>query len=143
MECLRTRREVLGETHPDTITSINNLASLIQSQGGEAEPLYLQCLSATREGLGETHPITLTSINNLAYLYFCEDRYAEAEPLFLQCLQARREVLGEAHLDTLSSLNDLASLMTRVKVDMKRLIGYTYSVCGFVERCWVRVIPTL
>jgi hypothetical protein len=30
---LETRRAVLGDTHPDTLASINNLASLLQSLG--------------------------------------------------------------------------------------------------------------
>ena len=40
---LARRRETLGETHPDTLTSMNNLASLLSDQGklSEAEPLWV------------------------------------------------------------------------------------------------------
>ena len=36
----------LGDDHPDTLTSINNLAHLLQAQGhlAEAEPLYREAL---------------------------------------------------------------------------------------------------
>ena len=46
-EALALRRETLGEAHPDTLHSINNMAFLYQRQGryGEAEPLYAQALA--------------------------------------------------------------------------------------------------
>ena len=39
---VRTRRQVLGDRHPDTLASIGNLASLLTSQRklAAAEPLY-------------------------------------------------------------------------------------------------------
>ena len=42
IEALKIRREVLGDKHPDTATSINNLAQLYsgQAQYAKAEPLY-------------------------------------------------------------------------------------------------------
>jgi len=42
---------VLGEEHPDTLTSINNLASCLNSQSkhSEAEPLYRQALAARQK----------------------------------------------------------------------------------------------
>ena len=96
-QALQLSREVLGERHPDTLTSLNNLAVLYESQGryGEAEPLFEQALQLRREVLGERHPDTLTSLNNLAALYESQGRYGEAEPLYEQALQLRREVLGE------------------------------------------------
>ena len=37
-----SRREILGDKHPDTLLSINAIAALLQAQGklAEAEPLY-------------------------------------------------------------------------------------------------------
>jgi hypothetical protein len=32
-EALAVRRETLGDRHPDTLTSINNMAGLLQAQG--------------------------------------------------------------------------------------------------------------
>ena len=82
---------MLGPRHPDTLTSLNNLAVLYQAQGryGEAEPLFLEALQASREVLGPRHPDTLTSLNNLAVLYQAQGRYGEAEPLFQEALQAQ------------------------------------------------------
>ena len=63
-----TRRHILGDKHPDTLTSINNMAALMKSQGklAEAEPLVSEALAGFREILGNKHPNTLVSINNLA-----------------------------------------------------------------------------
>ena len=44
VECLQKKKVVLGENHPSTLSSINNLAGLYESQGryDEAEPLYVE-----------------------------------------------------------------------------------------------------
>ena len=67
----RLREEVLGPMHPDTATSLNNLAVLYNSQGkyDDAEPLFKRALAVREEVLGPMHPDTATSLNNLAVLY--------------------------------------------------------------------------
>ena len=70
--------------HPDTATSLNNLASHYKSQGrhAEAEPLYRRDLAISEKVLGAEHPDTAATLNNLANLYESQGRYAEAEPLY-------------------------------------------------------------
>jgi tetratricopeptide (TPR) repeat protein len=111
-QALAIMRERLGEQHPDTATSLNNLAGLYQAQGryDEAEPLYQQALAIRKARLGEQHPHTATSLNNLAGLYQAQGRYDEAEPLYQQALAIRKARLGEQHPDTATSLNNLAVL---------------------------------
>jgi tetratricopeptide (TPR) repeat protein len=102
----------LGEVHPDTATSLNNLAFLYYSMGryAEAEPLYVRSLQIREQQLGADHPDTASSLNNLALLYYSMGRYAEAEPLLMRSLQIREQQLGADHPDTASSLNNLALL---------------------------------
>ena len=71
---------MLGQEHPDTLTSVNNLAFLYQAQGryGEAEPLLRRALEARERVLGPEHPHTLTSVNNLAVLYFTQRDWTRA-----------------------------------------------------------------
>ena len=54
-------RRVLGEEHPDTLTSANNLgvSLLKQKQYAEAEELLQAALEASRRVLGSAHPNTL------------------------------------------------------------------------------------
>ena len=57
-----------GPDHPDTATSLNNLAVLYGSQGKYdlAEPLYERALAISEEALGPDHPSTIQTDNNLA-----------------------------------------------------------------------------
>ncbi len=111
-QALALAREAFGPEHPDTLTSMNNLALLYQSQGryGDAEPLYAETLAVRRRVLGPEHPSTLTSMNNLAALYDDQGRYGDAEPLYAETLVVRSRVLGPEHPDTLASMNNLAFL---------------------------------
>ncbi|MCI5157980.1 MAG: CHAT domain-containing protein, partial [Candidatus Electrothrix sp. AUS1_2] len=102
----------LGLENPDTMTSINNLATLYKSQGryAEAEPLYKEAFQLREKVLGKEHPDTLASINNLATLYYSQGRYAEAEPLLKEVLQLCEKVLGREHPNTLIFISNLAEL---------------------------------
>jgi tetratricopeptide (TPR) repeat protein len=112
LQALEICRSQLGNDHPSTATSLNNLALLYKSQGrySDAEPLFLQALEIRRSQLGNDHPDTASSLNNLAGLYRSQGRYSEAEPLFLQALEITRSQLGNDHPDTAASLNNLALL---------------------------------
>ena len=62
------RRELLGDRHPGTLTSINNLGNLLADKGDRAaaKPLSREALEGMREILGSRHPTTLIVTNNLA-----------------------------------------------------------------------------
>ncbi len=112
MQSLEIRENQSGAEHPDTATSLNNLATFYYSMGryGEAEPLYLRSSKIREKYLGAEHPDTSASLNNLAGLYKFMGRYGEAEPLLLRSLEIREKQLGEKHPDTSISLNSLAEL---------------------------------
>jgi hypothetical protein len=59
-DCLAKMKRVLGEDHPDTLTSLNNLAGLFESMGeyDRALPIYEDCLAKRKRVLGEDHPHT-------------------------------------------------------------------------------------
>jgi tetratricopeptide (TPR) repeat protein len=72
-QTLELRERVLGKEHPDTLTSMDNLALLLIRQGkyGEAEEIHRRTLEIRERPervLGEEHPDTLASIYCLAYL---------------------------------------------------------------------------
>jgi tetratricopeptide (TPR) repeat protein len=111
VQVVETRKRVLGEEHPDTLTSIANLASTYRNQGRwkEAEELEVQVMETRKRVLGEEHLDTLSSMANLASTYKNQGRWKEAEELFVQVMKTRKRVLGEEHPDTLSSIANLAS----------------------------------
>jgi tetratricopeptide (TPR) repeat protein len=82
-EFARLIEDRLGPEHPDTATSLNNLAGLYLEQGRyeEAEPLYERALEIRERVLGPEHPDTAMILNNLAELYREQGRYEEAERL--------------------------------------------------------------
>jgi len=108
---LETRRRVLGLEHPDTLTSMDNLANAYYFQGryAEAETLHRETLGIRKRVLGSGHPATLTSASNLASDYSARGHYAEAEALHRETLEIERRVLGSEHPDTLTSMNNLAN----------------------------------
>jgi tetratricopeptide (TPR) repeat protein len=112
---LEGNERVLGPEHPNTLSSVNNLAGLLDSKGdyAGAEPLYRRALEAKERVLGPEHPDTLSSVNNLAALLDRKGDYAGAEPLYRRALEACERVLGAEHPDTLGSVNNLAVLLYR------------------------------
>jgi tetratricopeptide (TPR) repeat protein len=108
---LAIRRELLGEQHPDTAASYNNVAFNLNAQGRykEAEEGYQKALANCRKVLGEEHPDTATSYNNVASNLDARGRHKEAEEGFRKALAIRRKVLGEEHPDTATSYNNVAS----------------------------------
>jgi hypothetical protein len=58
VQALETRKRVLGEEHPDTLTSIASLALTYSKQGRwkEAEELNVQVMETMQRVLGEEHP---------------------------------------------------------------------------------------
>ena len=102
----------LGPEHPDTATSLNNLAFLYYNLGAfpKAEPLYLRALAIREKALGPDHPDTAQSLNNLAAYYYSQGAYTKAELLLLRTLAINERVRGANHPDIAISLNNLAVL---------------------------------
>jgi len=111
-KAFQIRAEVLGEKHPKTFISLNNLAMTYQGLGrlSEALPLLEKGYRISKKVLGEKHPNTFHSMNNLAGIYHDLSHLSEALPLFEKVYRLRKENLGERHPDTLKSLNNLASI---------------------------------
>ena len=111
VQIMETRKRVLGQEHPDTLTSMGNLASTYQDQGRwkEAEELEVQVVETEKRVLGQEHPSTLISMGNLALTYQNQGRWKEAEELFVQVVETEKRVLGQEHPDTLTSMGNLTS----------------------------------
>ena len=80
--------KALGAEHPDTATSLNNLAALYYAQWATTRKpsrCMRRALKIREKALGPEHPDTATSLNNLAELY---DRWATT-PRPNRCTGAR------------------------------------------------------
>jgi tetratricopeptide (TPR) repeat protein len=101
----------LGGDHPDTLTSMSNLALTYTNQGRwtEAEEIQVKVMEQHIAKLGNDHPDTLTSMNNLGSIYMNQGRWTEAEEIQVKVMEQHIAKLGNDHPDTLTSMNNLAS----------------------------------
>lgn len=106
-----TRAALLGAEHPDTLTSMNNLASAYHEAGKNdlALPLFEEVLKLRKAKLGAEHPHTITSMGYLAAAYQDAGKLDLALPLYAEALRLSTAKLGAGHLDTLNDMNNLAS----------------------------------
>ena len=63
VQVIEMRKKVLGQEHPDTLTSMNNLAFTWKIQGRDNEALKLmeECVVLQSRTIGTNHPYTLSS----------------------------------------------------------------------------------
>jgi tetratricopeptide (TPR) repeat protein len=101
-KALKVRLEVLGDEHPETANSYNNVAGNLQAQGkyAAAAESYGKALAIYRKVLGEEHPATAFTYNNVGLNLQAQGKYAAAEELVRKALAIARSVLGEDHLLT-------------------------------------------
>ena len=66
---METKKRVLGEEHPSTLTSMANLASTYRNQGrwNEAGQPQVQVSETRKRVLRDEHPVMPTSMSNLTY----------------------------------------------------------------------------
>ena len=105
-----------GDSHPDTLTSMNNLALTLRARGdqgdfAEAQEYQERVLEGCRQALGESHPNTFESMGNLASTLYAQGDLGEARELQERVLEGSRRVSGEEHPDTMTSMNNLASTL--------------------------------
>jgi tetratricopeptide (TPR) repeat protein len=111
MQMMQTMKRVFTTEHPDTLTSMANLASTYRNQGRwkEAEELQVQVMQTMKRVFTTEHPATLTNMGNLALTYRNQGRWKEAEELQVQVMQTMKRVLTDEHPSTLNSMNNLAA----------------------------------
>src|SRR6266576_3703359 len=96
MDVMNVRKTKLGSDHPDTLTSMSNLASTYFNQGrwDEAEELQMDVMDVIKTKLGSDHSFNLTSMANLALTYMYQGRWDEAKKLQMDVRNARKAKLG-------------------------------------------------
>ncbi|KAL1640170.1 hypothetical protein SLS61_010263, partial [Didymella pomorum] len=107
--------EVLGREHPDALTSISQLGSVLVSQGkyDEAEVMHRQALEGREKALGQKHLSTLISANNLGLVLERQGKYEEAEAMHRRALKGNEKMLGLEHRETLISVSHIGSVLSR------------------------------
>ena len=91
--------QVLGETHPTTLLSMQNLAAVLTrlNRQGEAVPLYREVLDRYRLALQPNHPSVLVTAHNLARTLTEAGEATEAIAIYGDILDLARKRLGPEH----------------------------------------------
>jgi tetratricopeptide (TPR) repeat protein len=112
-DALAIRENVFGSEHPNTASSLNNLASVLQDLGdfAGARQLFERALAIRENVFGSEHPNTASSLNNLASVLRTEGHFAKARALFERALAIYEKTHGPEHPETASSLNNLATVL--------------------------------
>ena len=128
LQALEVSLKKNGPDHPDTATSLYNLAKLYDYDSDTqahdlAEPLYKRALARHEKFRGPDHEDTATSLNNLAELYNTQGKYDLAEPFYRRAWAIREPLYKGAvadtedefffrpdHASTATALNNLAEL---------------------------------
>jgi tetratricopeptide (TPR) repeat protein len=104
------RHKLLGEEHPLTLASGNDVALSLEKLGRyrEAEELFRKVLQTYRKVLGEAHPDIAACFNNMAGILDAQGRYRDAETSYRKALEINRAILGENHRNTAATYNNVA-----------------------------------
>jgi len=116
-ELLTIQRDLFGDDHKQTMSSINNLGSALLGQGRyyDAEPLLDEALERQTRVLGENNQHTVTTMNNLIVVYNHTGREAKTLTLLPRALDVLREVHGDAHPQTVSAMVNLGVTYLRLR----------------------------
>lgn len=109
---LEIRKKNLGDNHPDTVISMDNLANLFYEKGlyALAEPLYLTAMEISEKIFGKEHEEVATNLNNLGNLYLDLGKYEQSENFFLEAIKIREGIYGSDQKELAKVYNDIAML---------------------------------
>lgn len=111
-QALRIRQAELGEAHPNTVASVNDVGFVLKDMGryAEAQPYFERALKTNRAVHGEQSPETAVSLDNLGLVYKDLGRFRKAQDYFEQALKIT-EARGRDHPNSVGSLHSLAWLL--------------------------------
>jgi len=109
-QALIVRRELYGDDHSDTATSLANVAGCYSLLGEHDKALALgwQALVIKRKLFGDNHTDTAYALGNIASYYHSLREFDKALEFGQQALDIRCMQLGEEHPDTATSLNNVS-----------------------------------
>lgn len=112
-QVLETRRQALGEAHPDFATSLHNLARTLYDEGklAEAETMAEDALERRLKIYGSEHPTIATSRYVLGLILEARGSFSEAQSQQEIALDLRRKRYGTAHPVVAESLDRLGMVL--------------------------------
>ncbi len=113
---METRKNFLGEEHPDYAKSLNNIGILYSKMGDYQSALkyYLQSADALKHILGDKHPDYASLLENIGVLYYHIDDYNSALKFSTEAMEIKKASLGEDNINYAISLNNLCNIYSKL-----------------------------
>jgi tetratricopeptide (TPR) repeat protein len=104
------KEKALGNDHPDTLDTVNNMALVFNNQGKYDKALEWnqRALDGCEKALGNDHPSTIGTINNMAMVFDNQGEYNKAVEWFQRALDGYEKALGNDHPSTLETVRNMA-----------------------------------
>ena len=108
---------MLGQEHPDTLTTRHSLALIFADQHKyeDAEDLYGHTLELREKVLGQEDTSMYCSVYCLAYMFQRQRRYRESCHFYQRAYAGFRNTLGEGHSDTLACLKEYTYVLKELE----------------------------
>ena len=136
------QKELLGESHPDTLRTLSALADVWRRNGQYEDALgtFEEIYEKTKNQFGEDHLETLQCLHEVAKTNADSGREEYALDLFEHIYEKKKNVCGELHPSTLKTLSEVAYLRGKLRgeheqaldlydyifVNQKKLLGKTH-----------------
>ncbi len=132
-DVLTKRQDLLGEDHPDTIRSMNNLVAVLNGRADltEAAEIDTRLVERATRVLGPDHPSTLTYEGNLVGMLGRLERFDEALARGRHVYEVGVAKLGPAHDEVLTYRGRLVNMLLNLKKidEAEPLVREQYEVC--------------
>lgn len=114
-DALATRKKLWGPGHPQTLRTIDLLASVhwLDGKPQQALALYEQVMSGLRAIHGNVHPLTATTAQNIGAVQMEINTDFTAELMFRQALFITEALYGAGHPEMVAPLCGMGDIMTR------------------------------
>ena len=112
-QVLERKKEALGVNHLETLKSLSNLGTVLESQGRhkEAEASIMTALAGLERELGSDHPETLKLVSNMAMFSSTQGHYDESEKLYKMALHGYEKAYGKEDRSTLRIMDKLSEVL--------------------------------
>jgi tetratricopeptide (TPR) repeat protein len=109
----RQNQEELGEHHPMTLRTLDNIASSYFEEGyaAKARPLGEKALAGLRRAAGDDHPDTIITMSNLACTMIALDEIGKGLSLAAEAYERAERIFGEDNRATLAVGNTLSGAL--------------------------------
>jgi serine/threonine protein kinase len=107
-QALDARRQLLGDSHPDTIVSLDTYGEVLRYMGrlNEAEPVALDAYQRSKRVNGDDHVQTVRALQNYAQVLMSLGRWRDAETYAKKTVDELRRHFGEDNDQTIAAVND-------------------------------------